>query len=269
MTKNTTQKQPAHRLAYKAYKGKGPLLLLLHGFLSSSAQWINNISALSTVCRPVTVDLWGHGNSPSPEDLSFYSPDAYGQQFEHIRTILGAEDWFVCGYSLGAGLTIRYAYDYPERVIGHIFTNSNSALADAAQVQEWKNTAQKSSDNIRQGGLAAIERIPVHPRRARALPANIYAALMRDAAKLSPIGVANTLLATNPNTCIRDIAPDNPRPSLLCAGDKERRFKTNKLWALENMAKLSTVNFDAGHGVNMEAAEEFNVAVIGFIESLK
>ena len=268
MTQSAHQVQAAHQLAYTVHPGEGPYLMLLHGFISSSAQWLDNLQALGQVCQPVTVDLWGHGNSPAPEDLQYYSPAAYGLQFEIIRKALGVEKWFVCGYSLGAGLTFRYAYDYADHVIGHIFTNSNSALADEAQILDWKNTASKSSENIRLGGIAAIEKIPVHPRRARTLPTHIYDALMQDAAKFSPMGVANTLLATNPNTCIRDIAPHNPRPVLLCAGDKERRFKTNKLWALEHIANLECVSFDAGHGVNMEASEGFNIAVTQFIQSL-
>ncbi len=268
MPHSAHESQTAHQLAYTVHPGNGPYLMLLHGFISSSAQWLDNLQALGQVCQPVTVDLWGHGSSPAPEDLRYYSPASYGLQFEEIRKALGVEKWLVCGYSLGAGLTIRYAYDYPDHVIGHIFTNSNSALADPAQILDWKATASKASEKIRLGGLAAIEKIPVHPRRAKTLPAHIYEALMKDASKFSPIGIANTLLATNPNTCIRDIAPYNPRPVLLCAGDKERRFKNNKLWALEHMASLKCVSFDAGHGVNMEASEGFNKAVMQFIQSL-
>ena len=125
------------RLAFKVHPGSGPHLLMVHGFLSSSAQWLANLEALSAVCKPVTVDLWGHGRSPAPRDKTHYSPQAYAGQFEQIRQQLGIERWFVCGYSLGAGLSIRYAHDYPQNVYGHIFTNSNSALAGPEQIQEW------------------------------------------------------------------------------------------------------------------------------------
>jgi hypothetical protein len=36
----------------------------------------------------------------------------------------------------------------------HIFTNSNSALADKPLIDEWLATASKSADNIRAGGIA-------------------------------------------------------------------------------------------------------------------
>jgi 2-succinyl-6-hydroxy-2,4-cyclohexadiene-1-carboxylate synthase len=255
------------RLAFKVHPGNGPHLLLVHGFLSSSAQWLANLEALSAVCKPITVDLWGHGRSPAPKDKTHYSPEAYAGQFEQIRLQLGIERWFVCGYSLGAGLTIRYAFDHAQHVYGHIFTNSNSALAGPEQIQEWLDSAPKSAANIRSKGLAAIDRIAVHPRRARNLPEAVKAPLLADCAMLKPEGVANTLEYTNPFTSVREIAAANPRPLLLCCGVKEKRFADNRQWAEANLTNLSVVEIDAGHGVNMEGAEAFNVHVCAFVKS--
>jgi pimeloyl-ACP methyl ester carboxylesterase len=47
---------------------------------------------------------------------SLYHPDAYVAAFETLRERLGASRWLVCGQSLGATLTLRYALDHPERV---------------------------------------------------------------------------------------------------------------------------------------------------------
>ena len=255
----------APRIAFKVHPGQGPYLLLVHGFLSSNAQWLANLSALGDVCRPVTAELWGHGSSPAPQDKAYYSPQAYLAQFEHIRRQLGIQRWFLCGYSLGAGLTIRYAHDHPEHVYGHIFTNSNSALADAARIDEWLSSASKSANNIRAGGLAAINRIAVHPRRARNLPEPVKEPLLADCAKLKPAGVANTLEYTNPYTSIRAIAASNVKPALLCCGVKEKRFAANREWAETHMANLSVIEIVAGHGVNMEGADTFDAHVCAFI----
>lgn len=255
----------AAKIAFKVHPGNGPYLLLVHGFLSSKAQWLANIKALGRVCRPITAELWGHGQSPAPEDPTLYTPQAYMTQFEQIRQQLGIQRWFVCGYSLGAGLTIRYAHDYAAQVYGHIFTNSNSALADAEQIQQWIDTAAKSANNIRQGGMAAIDRIPVHPRRARNWPEQVKAELLKDCALLKPEGIANTLEFTNPYTSIRQLAAQNPRPVLLCHGAKERRFEHNKQWAETHMANLTIAELDTGHGVNMEDADAFNQHVCQFI----
>jgi pimeloyl-ACP methyl ester carboxylesterase len=156
--------------AWREHPGDGPVMLLIHGFLSSSSQWLDNLDALGRVCRPVTLDLWGHGASGAPSEPQAYSPEGYVQALEAIRRKLGTQRWFLCGYSLGAGITIRYALAYPERVIGHVFTNSTSALADAEQIAAWRATAEAAASRIETGGRQAIEAIPVHPRHAKRLP---------------------------------------------------------------------------------------------------
>lgn len=224
-----------------------------------------NLDALGEACTPVTVELWGHGNSPAPDDPALYQPGAYVEQLETLRVELGAESWFVCGYSLGAGITTRYTHTYPERVFGHILTNSSSAFADEELAGTWRREAAAGAERIIAGGTKAIERIGVHPRHARRLPEAVYNALVADAAELSPVGVAYAFRHTSPNASVRDIAASNPRPALLCFGKHEKRFHPGKAWAEANMARLDIVALDAGHAVNMEDAQGFNVAVCDFI----
>ena len=256
---------PKPCLSYTVHPGQGPYLLLVHGFLSSSAQWMLNLAALSKVCQPVTVDLWGHGASPAPEDQNLYKPAHYAEQFEFVRRDIGTSRWFVCGYSIGASLTLHYAYHYSDCVIAQIFTNSTSAFTDLSTQQGWREKMQKSVDKIIAGGTAAIEKIPVHPKRAHTLPMPVYDALLADAALLSPVGVANAYLGTMPHTNILDVACDNLRPALMCWGEKERRFAPLAQWAVDNMANLEVVKLNTGHGVNMEDSQGFNTAVSKFL----
>ncbi len=257
----------AAQLAYTVHPGQGPYLLLLHGFLSSARQWLLNLDALSEVCRPVTVDLWGHGDSPTPEDPALYAPLAYIERLEQIRTALNTDTWIVCGYSLGAGITIRYAHVHPERVGAHIFTNSQSGLASAALIAEWSAGADEAAAKILAHGRQAIRRIPVHPRFAKRVPEPVRGALLEDAEKLSPLGIAHCMRYTNPSVSARNIAPANPRPALLCFGTHEKRFHDSKTWAETHMARLTVAELDAGHAVNMEDAPGFNTAVSEFIHA--
>ena len=226
---------------------------------------MHNLEALGRVCRPVAIDLWGHGKSPAPPDPALYQPHAYIDALERIRAELGAERWFLCGYSLGAGITIRYAHQHPERVLGHLFTNSSSGFAAADQAAKWREDAEASATRILDGGQQAIERIAVHPKFAKRLPADVSAALVADAAAVSPLGIANTLRATTPSASARDIAETNPRPALLCFGAHEKRFHEAKDWADKQMAQLSIAELNAGHAVNMEDISGFNDAVTRFI----
>jgi 2-succinyl-6-hydroxy-2,4-cyclohexadiene-1-carboxylate synthase len=255
-------------LVWQDHGGTGPALLLVHGFLTSPSQWRLNLPTFAAHCRPVTVTLWGHGGAPAPDAPEAYGPAHYVEQFERIRAALGIERWFVLGYSLGAGLTIRYALTHPEHVLGHVFTNSTSALADADRIAEWRAAAEPAAQRILAGGHAAMERIAVHPRHARRLPATVYQALRADAERHSPQGIANTMRYTNPATSVRARLGDNTRPALLVCGARERRFQPLRAAAAAEMANLEIVDLDAGHGMNMEAPAAFDRAVLAFLQKV-
>ena len=253
------------KLSHTVHAGDGPFLLMVHGFLTGPSQWRPNLEALAAHCTPVTVSLWGHAGAPSPAQPASYAPEAYVDAFEALREQLGAERWFVLGYSLGAGLTIRYALDHPQRVIGQLFTNSTSALADADQQRRWMTDAAAAAQRIASGGLAAMEQIPVHPRHARRLPAEVYQALCADAARHDPAGIAGTLQHTNPRASVRDRLAANRVPARLICGSREQRFLPHRDFAAAHMPHLDVVSLDAGHGLNMEAPADFNRAVLSFL----
>ena len=252
-------------LYFQVHEGNGPYLLLVHGMLSSASQWLPNIEHLSETCQPVTVELYGHHRSPSPAQLELYDPLNYVKQFEKIRETLNAKRWLVCGYSLGAALTIRYALTYPERLYGHIFTNSMSAFAESELQNQWAANATQTRSNLIAGGLAAIDRIPVHPKHAKRLPADLKDRLVADSKKHSPLGIANTLSYTVPRSSVRHIIHNNSAVALLIAGQYEKRFRPYSEFAIKSMPNLSLDTVAASHAVSMEAAAEFNFHINQFI----
>ncbi len=248
------------------HEGDGPFLLLVHGILSSRAQWEPNLPALCRVTRPVVVELWGHGRSPAPADPGVYHPNAYVAAFETLRERLGASRWLVCGQSLGATLTLRYALDHPGRLLAQVFTNSTSALADAEWVAGIRAGGAEQADAIERGGRAMLEKVPLHPLRARRLPPKVQEALVADAKLLDPRGVADTIRYTVPESTVRERVTENRVPTLLVCGERDSRFEAQRRFAERHLPHLEVVAVDAGHAVNIEAADAFDAAVIDFLE---
>lgn len=246
---------------WEVHPGNGPFLLLLHGFLCSRVQWTPNLAA----CRPVVAELYGHGRSPSPDDAGVYAPESYAAALDAIRAELGAESWFVGGASLGGALALRYALIRPEVVQGVIFTNSMAAFAPTDQVSQRMEEGARSAERVRKGGMEEIDRIRVHPRHARRLPGEIHEALLEDARRLDIGGVANTVRYTTPRASVRDDLAAIRVPALLACGRFERRFRPHRDFAAARMPGLAVVDMDAGHAVNMQAAGQFNRAVIDFL----
>src|SRR5215831_20586795 len=253
------------QLYYDIHDGTGPYVLMVHGFLSSRAQWRPNLAALACVTRPVVLELWGHARSPAPEELALYHPEAYIAAFDQLRTQLGIERWFLCGQSFGAALTLRYALTYPDRVIAQVFTNSSAALADAEWVEARRASAVQQAEEIERDGRAALERLRMHPVHATRLPPEVYAEMVADAQLHTPGGIANSLRYATPNVPVRERVKDLRVPTLLVCGERETRFLPLRTFAERTIPGLRVVGANAGHAVNIEAAEVFNAAVVDFV----
>jgi pimeloyl-ACP methyl ester carboxylesterase len=257
------------RLHWEVHGGSGPFLLLVHGLLSGRSQWLPNLPALRTVARPVIVELWGHGRSPAPLDFCLYHPDRYVELFDEIRKALGAQRWFLCGQSLGAALTLRYALEHPERVLGQVFTNSTSALADAAWVAEARALAPALAGAIEREGTEALERMPIHPRHAKRIPPEVHRELLADAARVDPRGIARAFQVTVPESTVRERIGENRVPTLLVCGERESRFRPQREFAELRMPCLEVVRVDAGHAPNLEVPPAFDAAVTAFLGRLR
>lgn len=257
------------QLNWRLHDGNGPHLLLVHGFLCSAVQWQSNLAALARDFRCVTVDLLGHGRSPAPNDDAVYTPDRYVAAFEALRAQLGVERWLTLGYSMGAGLTLRHALQHPEAVLGTAFTNTTSAFANADQIERMQGAAQKSIAQLRTEGAPALTRLAVHPQRATQLPTAVKQALVEDAQRLSPDGVARTLAVTIPQLSVREQFANLRPPALMLQGTAERRFRKHAEFAQQQLPGLKTVQLAAGHGVNMEQPVAFAEALRSFKQSLQ
>jgi pimeloyl-ACP methyl ester carboxylesterase len=101
-----------HRVSYRA-GGSGPLLVLIHGIAGSSATWDNVLPGLAERYTVVAPDLLGHGQSAKPR--TDYSLGAYASAIRDLLGALGYERGTILGHSLGGGVAMQFAYQFPER----------------------------------------------------------------------------------------------------------------------------------------------------------
>ena len=249
-------------LYFEDHGAQGPYLLLVHGIMSSRAQWIPNLPFLSTFCRPVVVELFGHGRSPSPDNQEAYTPDSFVQAFEKIRIKLGIEKWFLCGQSLGASLTLRYGLTHPESIVAQIFTNSRSALSENQTEEMMKTMAER----LEKEGPGLLEHFPLNPARSRHLDPDTKKALIRDMALIDLRGFAHILVQLVTKCSVSRIIQGNTVPTLLIVGRFDKQFEPLIEFAGENIPNLEMKVFDGGHAVNIDASDSFNQAVKEFIE---
>jgi len=109
------------RVAYRI-AGKGPVLLLVHGMAGSSMTWRHVIPALAQRYTVLAPDLLGHGRSDKPRGE--YSLSAHVNTLRGLLDALGLQRATVVGQSLGGGVAMQLAYEFPERCQRLVLVNS-------------------------------------------------------------------------------------------------------------------------------------------------
>src|SRR5919107_3023619 len=94
--------------------GAGPLVVLLHGIAGTADTWAPVADALAARHTVIAPDLLGHGESAKPR--GDYSLGAYASGVRDLVAALGHDRATVVGHSLGGGIAMQFAYQFPERV---------------------------------------------------------------------------------------------------------------------------------------------------------
>jgi pimeloyl-ACP methyl ester carboxylesterase len=100
------------RVAYRV-AGEGPLLLLVHGLAGSSSTWRHVVPLLAKRFTVLAPDLLGQGHSDKPPGE--YSLGAHADTLRDLMHALGRPRATVVGQSLGGGVAMQFAYEFPER----------------------------------------------------------------------------------------------------------------------------------------------------------
>lgn len=102
-----------HEVTYRM-GGEGPVVLLIHGMAGSSSTWVPALEHLAPHVTYIAPDLPGHGRSAKPR--SDYSLGAHASFLRDLLVTLGHERATIVGQSLGGGVAMQFAYQFPQRV---------------------------------------------------------------------------------------------------------------------------------------------------------
>ena len=94
--------------------GAGPVLLLIHGLGGTRKTWRHLIDDLARTHTVIAPDLPGHGESDPP--AGDYSLGAHACVLRDLILCLGYRRFSMAGHSLGGGIALQTAYQFPERI---------------------------------------------------------------------------------------------------------------------------------------------------------
>jgi pimeloyl-ACP methyl ester carboxylesterase len=112
-----------------------PVVLLLHGYPSSSFMFRELIPRLADQYRVIAPDMPGFGFTEVPEKRKYaYSFDALSRTLEAFTDALGLKNYSLYVFDYGAPAGLRLALRHPERVTSIVSQNGNAyeeGLGDA------------------------------------------------------------------------------------------------------------------------------------------
>jgi pimeloyl-ACP methyl ester carboxylesterase len=104
-----------------------PVVLLLHGFPTSSHMFRNLIPALADRYHVIAPDYPGYGQSDMPDRAKFaYTFDRFAELVDGLLDQLGATHYAMYVMDYGAPVGWRLALKHPERVTGLIVQSGNA-----------------------------------------------------------------------------------------------------------------------------------------------
>ena len=108
--------------------GSGPAILLIHGIGDNSTTWSSVQSTLAQRFTVIAPDLLGHGKSDKPR--ADYSVAAYANGMRDLLSVLDIERVTVVGHSLGGGVAMQFAYQFPQLVDRLILIGAGGVTKD-------------------------------------------------------------------------------------------------------------------------------------------
>ena len=235
--------------------GKGPVLLLSHGYSSTSRMWDGQVAALKDRYQVVVWDFRGHGETDYPTDRSQYSEALTVGDMLALLDLVGAKKAIIAGLSLGGYMSLAFNASHPDRVRALMLFDTGPGFKKDEARAKWNESAQARAARLDAEGLKALNQSD-----------EVKLTRHRDATGLA--GSARGMLAQKNDRVIQSL-DKVAVPTLVLVGAND----TNFLAATDYMAAkikgaTKAVGPDAGHAANLRQPARFNQAVEAFLAKL-
>jgi pimeloyl-ACP methyl ester carboxylesterase len=247
-------------------KGSGTPIVLLHGALSDSRAWKNQIAELSEKFHVVAWDAPGCGRSSDPPDT--YSLTGYAECLASLIEHLELDSPHILGLSFGGGLALEFYRIYPKIPGSLILVSAYAGWAGSLPAREVEKRLQ---NGLKQSEMPPeqVVKMWLPTLFTDSTPDDVVKESARIMSDFHPDGM-RTMLRAFAKADLSGMLQEIKVPVLLLYGDADRRSPLHiaqKLHSGIPLSKLVIIK-GVGHVVNSEAPEKFNAVVREFLVSV-
>lgn len=254
---------------YLQRSGAGTPVVLVHGFGGNKETWLMCTPSLSRG-RPLLIpDMPGYGDA-SPIGRDRATARAQAEAVVRLLDHAGVDRAHLVGNSMGGGISLRVATDYPDRVRSLSLIASVGPVVEKSQVAEALDRGENlliptSADDTAEFLSLVAERLPPVPRALRR-----YVAVQR----IRTAGRLHEMFAGWKNSAPADGIPDSfghiAAPTLVMHGQQDRVIHPSTGRALANQIPRSRlIELDGiGHVPQIEAPKSVGRAIEAFLRSV-
>lgn len=249
--------------------GSGATVALLHGFGGSARNFGPQMRALKGRYRVVRYDARGHARSDAPDDPAAYTPATFVDDMRRVLDEVGAEQAFVGGLSMGAGIALRFALAHPARVRALLLC---AFPAGADDPDGFAGKAIGFASTIEQSGLERAGEDYVWGPKTR-LDRSAVRFVRQGFLEHRPHALALVLrgvIAAQPSVAAMDGALAAVRcPALVVVGsDDGPSLRASRALAAALPAARLVEIAGAGHVVNLQKPDEVSATMKEFLDGV-
>ena len=253
------------RLYYEVAGSNTPVVLV-HGFTLDVRIWDDQFLPLAAHYRVVRYDLRGFGQSATPTA----EPYLACEDLRALLDFLGIDAAAVVGLSMGGGVVADFALSYPERTKALVLIDA--ALDGHRWSAEWTDAHRAIGRAAREDGVAiGRERWLVHDlfAPAREQPA-VGARIDRMIGDYSGWHWLNRSPERSLETPVLEHLATIAAPTLVLVGERDLPdFHAIAAQLKQGVPQARVVTIPGvGHMANMEAPDEVNTQILGFLDDV-
>ena len=237
--------------------GKGPALLLTHGFSATGEMWRGQLEALTPDFTVITWGMRGHGRSDYPADQGAYSEEATVADMAALLDAAGAQSAVIGGLSLGGYMSLAFHRAHPERTRALLIIDTGPGYKNDQAREGWNANAVKRAERYEAEGLGDLSRAS----------AEVRAASHRDATGLAR---AARGMLTQRDARVIESLPQIAVPAIVIVGENDTPFlAASDYMAAKIPGAKKAVIPGAGHAANIDNPQAFNAALTGFLKEAR